>query len=84
MQPGGLGLGPPLRLGTPPLEPPEALPRISPTADTLDWPPFLTWLLYGRGTIFNFLHTKNIFRENIVRTGTFACIQPTKNGSVGI
>jgi hypothetical protein len=30
----------------------------------LGWPPFMTWLLYGSGTIFNFSHTKIIFRKN--------------------
>lgn len=45
---------------------------------------FMTWLLCEKGDIFYFLHTKFIFREIIVRTGTIACTFQTKMGSVGI
>jgi hypothetical protein len=45
---------------------------------------FITWHLYYLEVIFNFLHTKIIFRDIFVRTGTFADNFQNKSESVGI
>jgi len=44
----------------------------------------MTWLFYVKGNIFKIFHTKFIFREIILRTGTIACRFQTEIGSVGI